>query len=161
MDSVIPRVMESLRKRNKDPLAGVSELLLSFVAAFEHVPSQRRLALFRSLMDLVGPGEYLFALVLLLQNKLPDNKRIVQFSAGLLDCYQVNVVFEVCSIIIPVRLCVYPTHSITDRRAIRSYHSGLHTDKANILQPPRQQSPPKLERQRYKHDGLLGCIAGR
>ncbi|KAL8964968.1 MAG: hypothetical protein Q9183_004109, partial [Haloplaca sp. 2 TL-2023] len=94
MDSVIPRVMESLRERNKDPLAGVSELLLSFVAAFEHVPSQRRLALFRSLMDLVGPGEYLFALVILLQNKLPDNKRIVQFSADLLDCYQVNVLFE-------------------------------------------------------------------
>ncbi|KAL8867772.1 MAG: hypothetical protein Q9174_005445, partial [Haloplaca sp. 1 TL-2023] len=94
MDSVIPRVMESLRKRNKDALAGVSELLLSFVAAFEHVPSQRRLALFRSLMDLVGPGEYLFALAILLQNKLSDSKRAVQFSVDLLDCYQAKVLFE-------------------------------------------------------------------
>ncbi|KAL8812840.1 MAG: hypothetical protein Q9200_000730 [Gallowayella weberi] len=87
MDSVVPRVMESLRKRHKDPLAGVSELLLSFAAAFEHVPPQRRLGLFQSLMDMIGADEFLFALLILLQNKYPRNKRALQFSVDLLDCY--------------------------------------------------------------------------
>ncbi|KAL8803049.1 MAG: hypothetical protein Q9182_003419 [Xanthomendoza sp. 2 TL-2023] len=87
MDSVVPRVMESLRKRHRDPLAGVSELLLSFAAAFEHVPPQRRLGLFQSLMDMIGADEFLFALLILLQNKYPRNKRALQFSVDLLDCY--------------------------------------------------------------------------
>ncbi|KAI4255282.1 MAG: hypothetical protein LQ352_002655 [Teloschistes flavicans] len=91
MNSVIPRVMDSLRKRHKDPMAGVSELLLSFAAAFDHVPSQRLLALFKSLMNLVGADAYLFALIILLQNKIPNNKRVPQFLVDLLDCYQVEV----------------------------------------------------------------------
>ncbi|KAL8694950.1 MAG: hypothetical protein Q9218_000521 [Villophora microphyllina] len=90
MNSVIPRVMDSLRKRHTDPMAGVSELLLSFVATYEHIPSHRRLALFRSLMDLVGVDDYLFALIILLQNKLPSNKRVSKFLVDLLDCYQVE-----------------------------------------------------------------------
>ncbi|KAL9590394.1 MAG: hypothetical protein Q9203_000820 [Teloschistes exilis] len=94
MDSVIPRVMDSLRKQHKDPLAGVSELLLSFAAAFDHIPSQRRLALFKSLMNLVGADQYLFALIILLQNKLPNNKRVSQFLVDLLDYYQVEVLLK-------------------------------------------------------------------
>ncbi|KAL8770926.1 MAG: hypothetical protein Q9209_003577 [Squamulea sp. 1 TL-2023] len=88
MDSVIPRVMDSLRRRHKDSLAGVSELLLSFAAAFEHIPPRRRLGLFQSLMDMIGADEFLFALLILLQDKFPRNKRILQFSVDLLDCYQ-------------------------------------------------------------------------
>ncbi|KAI4248891.1 MAG: hypothetical protein L6R40_000903 [Gallowayella cf. fulva] len=87
MDSVVPRVMESLRKRHKDSLAGVSELLLSFAAAFEHVPPPRRLGLFQSLMDMIGADEFLFALLILLKNKFPRNKRALQFCIDLLDCY--------------------------------------------------------------------------
>ncbi|KAL8737733.1 MAG: hypothetical protein Q9181_001390 [Wetmoreana brouardii] len=94
MESVIPRVMDSLRKRHKEPLAGVSELLFSFAAAFEHVPSQRRLALYQSMMDLVGVDDYLFALVILLHRKLPNNKSVLQFSTDLLDCYQVETQFQ-------------------------------------------------------------------
>lgn len=97
MNSVIPRVMDSLRKRHKDPMAGVSELLLSFAAAFDHVPSQRLLALFKSLMNLVGADAYLFALIILLQNKIPNNKRVPQFLVDLLDCYQVEVHLKVRS----------------------------------------------------------------
>lgn len=98
MDSVIPRLMESLRKRSKDSLAGVSELLLSFAAAFEHVPARKRLGLFQSLMDMIGADEYLFALLILLEDKFPRNNRVLQFSVDLLDCYEAQTQFEVCLI---------------------------------------------------------------
>ncbi|CAO1599487.1 hypothetical protein XANCAGTX0491_003210 [Xanthoria calcicola] len=94
MDSVIPRLMESLRKRSKDSLAGVSELLLSFAAAFEHVPARKRLGLFQSLMDMIGADEYLFALLILLEDKFPRNNRVLQFSVDLLDCYEAQTQFE-------------------------------------------------------------------
>lgn len=102
MDSVVPRVMESLRKRHKDSLAGVSELLLSFAAAFEHVPPPRRLGLFQSLMDMIGADEFLFALLILLKNKFPRNKRALQFCIDLLDCYGAPTQIQVC----PAGLCL-------------------------------------------------------
>ncbi|KAL8656885.1 MAG: hypothetical protein Q9226_002479 [Calogaya cf. arnoldii] len=94
MDAVIPRLMDSLRRRFKDPLAGVSELLLSFAAAFEHVPPQKRLGLFQSLMNMIGADEFLFALLILLEVKFPRNKRVLQFSVDLLDCYEAQTQFE-------------------------------------------------------------------
>ncbi|KAL8675492.1 MAG: hypothetical protein Q9168_000004 [Polycauliona sp. 1 TL-2023] len=94
MDSVIPRLMESLRRRSKDTLAGVSELLLSFAAAFEHVPPRKRLGLFQSLMDMIGADEFLFALLILLHDKFPRNKRVLQFSVDLLDCYEAQTQFK-------------------------------------------------------------------
>ncbi|KAI4142853.1 MAG: hypothetical protein LQ341_003088 [Variospora aurantia] len=90
MDSVIPRIMDSLRKCRKDPISGVSELLLSFVAAFEHVPIERRLTLFRSLVEMIGVNEYLFALLLLLRNKFPRSKEALQFSIDLLSSHEVE-----------------------------------------------------------------------
>ncbi|KAL9017319.1 MAG: hypothetical protein Q9185_005350 [Variospora sp. 1 TL-2023] len=90
MDSVIPRIMDSLRKCRKDPISGVSELLLSFVAAFEHVPIDRRLTLFRSLAEMIGVNEYLFALLLLLRNKFPRSKEALQFSIDLLSSHEVE-----------------------------------------------------------------------
>ncbi|KAL8707208.1 MAG: hypothetical protein Q9225_007801, partial [Loekoesia sp. 1 TL-2023] len=94
MDSVIPRIMDSLRKRHKNTMAGVSELLLSFAAAFEHIPRDRRLTLFRSLVEMIGVDEFLFALLILLHNKLPYNKGVLQFSVDLLDCYEAETQFQ-------------------------------------------------------------------
>ncbi|KAL8984704.1 MAG: hypothetical protein Q9205_001393 [Flavoplaca limonia] len=94
MDSVIPRLMDSLRRRSKDTLAAVSELLLSFAAAFEHVPARKRLGLFQSLMDMIGADEFLFALLILLQDKFPNNKRVLQFSVDLLNCYEAQTQFQ-------------------------------------------------------------------
>lgn len=95
MDSVIPRIMDSLRKQRKDSMSGVSELLLSFVAAFEHVPRDRRLTLFRSLVETIGVDEFLFALLILLHNKLPNRKEALQFSIDLLDCYEAESQLQV------------------------------------------------------------------
>lgn len=94
MDSVIPRIMDSLRKRHRDSMAGVSELLLSFTAAFEHIPQNRRLTLFRSLVELIGPSEYFFALLILLHNNIPHSKTALQFAIDLLDLCEVEVQFE-------------------------------------------------------------------
>lgn len=100
MDSVIPRIMDSLRKRRKDSMSGMSELLLSFAAAFEHVPLDRRLTLFRSLVEIVGVDECLFALLLLLHDKLPHSKEVLQCSINLLDCYGAETQLQVRLIIL-------------------------------------------------------------
>ncbi|MCJ1402119.1 snoRNA-binding rRNA-processing protein utp10 [Xylographa trunciseda] len=79
IESVIPPLVEALRKQKGGPLAGASELLISFVAAFEHIPVYRRSGLFSSLIDRLGPEESLFALLTLLLDRYADNRDIRQF----------------------------------------------------------------------------------
>ena len=95
MDSVIPRLVQSLHKRKDGPLAGVSELLLSFVAAYEHIPPQRRLDLFVSLANKVGLGDYLFALIAVLLDKYPSDRSVVQFTTDLTSRYSVETRLQV------------------------------------------------------------------
>ncbi len=83
MESVIPRLVQSLRKGKGDPLMGVSELLLSFVAAYQHIPAQQRLRLFKSLAEKLGADDFLFALLVLLKDKYPSGKSATLFAVEL------------------------------------------------------------------------------
>lgn len=87
MESVIPRLVKSLHTRNENPIKGTMELLFSFVAAFEHIPSPRRLGLFKSLVDKLGTTEFLFALLLILLDKYPDDAIVMSFGADLIGAY--------------------------------------------------------------------------
>ncbi|KAG8528844.1 uncharacterized protein KY384_006533 [Bacidia gigantensis] len=89
MDSIVPRLVQSLHKR-KGELSGISELLLSFAAAFDHVPSQRRLDTYMSLLDQVGPDSYLFAFVAILLNSYPRNRRALSFAVEITNKYSVQ-----------------------------------------------------------------------
>lgn len=95
MESVIPRLAVSLQKQKKDPMIGVSDLILSFVAAFEHIPSQRRLELFKSLADKLGAPDYLFALLTILLDKHSSDRKILDFAAELAGLYDIQTQFQV------------------------------------------------------------------
>ena len=85
MESVIPRLVQSLHRDSKHAFAGVSELLLNFAAAFEHIPQQRRFDIFASLVIKVGATEYLFALFAVLSDKYLRNKGALQLCVQLAD----------------------------------------------------------------------------
>lgn len=87
MESVIPRLVKSLHTRNENPITGTMGLLFSFVAAFEHIPSSRRLGLFKSLVDKLGTTQFLFALVVLLLDKHPDDAIVRSFGADLIGAF--------------------------------------------------------------------------
>lgn len=95
MESVIPRLAASLQKQKQDPMVGVSELILSFVAAFEHIPSQRRLELFKSLADKLDAPDYLFALLIILLDKHANDKKTLEFAADLAGLYDIETQFQV------------------------------------------------------------------
>ena len=88
MDSVIPRLVQSLQGHSKHTFARVSELLLNFTAAFEHIPQQRRLDIFASLIGKIGADHYLFALLAILSDRYPSNKKALQLSMQLAGKFQ-------------------------------------------------------------------------
>ncbi|KAH3916710.1 U3 small nucleolar RNA-associated protein 10 [Parastagonospora nodorum] len=81
---VVPQLAASLRAKHKNFLTGVSDLLLSFTAAFEHIPLHRRLKLFSELARTLGPQDSLSAIISLLADRYHNGKTQRRFSTELL-----------------------------------------------------------------------------
>jgi U3 small nucleolar RNA-associated protein 10 len=80
---VIPPLLDSLRKQTDDPVTSAAELLLSFVAAYEHIPLHRRLKLFAALTRTLGADDFLFAILAMLLHKYQDQAGVEQFALDL------------------------------------------------------------------------------
>jgi len=72
-------------------VVGAAELLLSFVAAYEHVPVHRRLSLFTSLVETLGPDDFLFALLAMLAEKYPLDASILPFAVELSSHFSAEI----------------------------------------------------------------------
>ena len=83
IDQVVPALILSLRKQKRDVVSGTSELLLSFTAAFEHIPSHRRLRLFHALITKLGTQDFLFAVLAMLANRYAMDKDVLTLMTGL------------------------------------------------------------------------------
>ncbi|KAH8673730.1 hypothetical protein BX600DRAFT_410436 [Xylariales sp. PMI_506] len=88
---VVPPLIQSLRKGKKSPVAGASELLLSFVTAFEHIPAHRRLGLFASLLETLGAQDFLFALVAMLVDKYGSTADVLSFTSEIFNHFSVEI----------------------------------------------------------------------
>jgi U3 small nucleolar RNA-associated protein 10 len=85
---VVPQLAASLRAKHKNFLTGVSDLLLSFTAAFEHIPLHRRLKLFSELARTLGPEDSLSAIIALLADRYHNTKTQRRFSTELLLVFE-------------------------------------------------------------------------
>ncbi|EGP90553.1 unnamed protein product [Zymoseptoria tritici ST99CH_1A5] len=88
---IIPPLAASLKKRGKDLISGAAELLLSFTAAFEHIPLHRRQALFQHLVATLGAEQSLFAVVAMLVERYPDQTNVLPFVSELMGNFDVAV----------------------------------------------------------------------
>ncbi|KAI6091138.1 hypothetical protein F4821DRAFT_212281 [Hypoxylon rubiginosum] len=88
---VVPPLIQSLRKGKLSPLAGTSELLLSFVTAYEHIPSHRRLGLFVSLVETLGAEEFLFALLAMLTHMYGSTDQVMSFATEVFNYFTVEI----------------------------------------------------------------------
>lgn len=135
MESVIPRLVKSLHTRNENPITGTTELLFSFVAAFEHIPSPRRLGLFKSLVDQLGTTEFLFALVVLLLDKYPDDAIVMRFGADLIGAYDALTQLQVsCG---ESDVLLYKTDRYADGRKVCDHGPRPSYTKSHHSAPPR------------------------
>jgi U3 small nucleolar RNA-associated protein 10 len=88
---VIPPLVSSLRNQNGNLVTGAAELLLSFVAAYEHIPPHRRRDLFTSLVQTLGAEDFLFALMAMLVDKYGATQNIQSFAIDLSSSFSVEV----------------------------------------------------------------------
>ncbi|WPH03565.1 Hypothetical protein R9X50_00644600 [Acrodontium crateriforme] len=88
---IVPPLAASLKKKGKDLVSGAAELLLSFTAAFEHIPLHRRAGLFQHLVETLGAKEVLFAVVAMLLERYPEDSRMIDFTTDLMSSFPVVV----------------------------------------------------------------------
>jgi U3 small nucleolar RNA-associated protein 10 len=91
---VVPPLIESLRQGQKSPVAGASDILISFTTAYEHIPVHRRHGLFVALVETMGPKEFLFTLVSMLVDRYELNDDLLQFVLDLLNDFSVEIQLE-------------------------------------------------------------------
>lgn len=88
---VIPPLIETYRKGRRHVVASASELLASFVIAYEHIPSHRKQGLFLALVENLGPEDFLFALMALFVDKYGTSDNVQTFTADLLNHFSVEI----------------------------------------------------------------------
>lgn len=91
LDTIVPPLAESHRRQNKDVIIGLSDILLGFVAAFEHIPPHRRLKLLEHLVKTLGPPDCLFAVVAMLVDRYPTDKAAKQTISDLMKIFGAQV----------------------------------------------------------------------
>ncbi|KAF7545708.1 hypothetical protein G7046_g9501 [Stylonectria norvegica] len=91
---VIPPLIESLRQGQKSPLAGASDILVSFTTAYEHIPSHRRQGLFVALVETLGPRDFLHALCSMLVDRYGPSDALLQFVIDLLSKFSIEIQLE-------------------------------------------------------------------
>jgi U3 small nucleolar RNA-associated protein 10 len=95
ISKVVPQLASSLRAKHKDFLVGVADLLLSFTAAFEHIPNHRRHRLFFELAQTLGPEDSLSAIIALLADRYQSNPAQRKFVPELLLKFDPAVTLQV------------------------------------------------------------------
>ena len=88
---VIPPLIETFRKSRRNLVASTSELLTSFVVAYEHIPSHRKHDLFVSLVENLGPEDFLFAVLAMFVDKYGATDSMVSFTTHIISSFSVEV----------------------------------------------------------------------
>ncbi|KAJ4268649.1 snoRNA-binding rRNA-processing protein utp10 [Fusarium torreyae] len=91
---VIPPLIESLRQGQKSPVAGASDILVSFTTAYEHIPAHRRQGLFVALVETLGPQDFLHALISMLVDRYGSSDALLQFVVELLNHFSIQTQLE-------------------------------------------------------------------
>ncbi|KAK5664222.1 hypothetical protein OQA88_438 [Cercophora sp. LCS_1] len=88
---VIPPLIENFRKTRRNLIASTSELLSSFVIAYEHIPSHRKQDLFVSLVENLGPEDFLFAVLAMFVDKYGTTDSMISFTTNILGSFAVEI----------------------------------------------------------------------
>ncbi|KAK4190081.1 hypothetical protein QBC35DRAFT_461418 [Podospora australis] len=91
ISQVIPPLIETFKKKGRNLVASTKDLLASFVAAYEHIPPHRKRDLFISLIENLGPNDFLFAVLAMFVDRYGATDSIVSFTKDIMGFFSVEV----------------------------------------------------------------------
>jgi U3 small nucleolar RNA-associated protein 10 len=92
IDEIVPPIVASLKKQDAHNIyKSTKSLLSSFVAAFNHIPDQRKVPLFQRLLRQLGPEEFGVAIVAMLSKTEGVTQDLTNFMGRLFAEFQPTV----------------------------------------------------------------------
>ncbi|KAK4252316.1 hypothetical protein C7999DRAFT_10171 [Corynascus novoguineensis] len=88
---VIPPLIDTFRKRGRNVVASTKDLLASFVTAYEHIPSHRKHDLFISLVQNLGPEDFLFAVLAMFVDRYAATDNMITFTTQMISSFSVEI----------------------------------------------------------------------
>ena len=88
---VIPPLIDNFRKTRRNLVASTAELLSSFVIAYEHIPGHRKQDLFVSLVENLGPKDFLFAILAMFVDKYGATDSMIAFTTHIISSFSVEI----------------------------------------------------------------------
>ena len=88
---VIPPLIDTFRRRGRNVVASTKDLLASFVTAYEHIPSHRKHDLFISLVENLGPEDFLFAVLAMFVDRYAATDNMISFTTQLMSSFSVEI----------------------------------------------------------------------
>ncbi|KAL1842736.1 hypothetical protein VTJ49DRAFT_4374 [Mycothermus thermophilus] len=88
---VVPPLIDTFRKRGRNVVSSTKDLLASFVTAYEHVPSHRKHDVFLSLVQNLGPEDFLFAVLAMFVDRYAATDNMVAFTTRLMSSFSVEI----------------------------------------------------------------------
>ncbi|AEO69251.1 01275787-a34a-4ed3-b98e-774878c86418 [Thermothielavioides terrestris] len=87
---VIPPLIDTFRKKGRNVVASTKALLASFVTAYEHIPSHRKQDLFISLVQNLGPEDFLFAVLAMFVDRYGATDNMISFTTQMMSSFSVG-----------------------------------------------------------------------
>lgn len=88
---VIPPLIETFRRKGRNLVVSTKDLLASFVTAYEHIPPHRKLDLFTSLIENLGPNDFLFAVLAMFVDRYGATDTMISFTTQIMSHFSVEV----------------------------------------------------------------------
>lgn len=123
LDTIVPAFLQTSSTKR------IAELLLSFVAAFPHIPTSRRIDLFTTLMNKVG-DQHLFILLVLMIDSLPKDE--TAFLIDLLIRFSPDTIWTALNRYLDLILQSWEPDAVLPRELLRH---PLHDAAARLLPP--------------------------
>lgn len=96
MEKVLPPMIESLRSKGQDLIAETSDLISGFTVAYEHIPTHRRLRLYKKLVSNLGDETFIWVLISSLTRRYADRVDVIAFIVSLINTFEVKVQLKTC-----------------------------------------------------------------
>lgn len=114
IDEIVPPLVASLKKKDPQNLFhSTKNLLSSFVAAFDHIPDQRKVPLFQRLLKQLGAQEFGFAVVAMLVKNQSREKTLEKFLGTVFTAFEPRVYLSTFDKLIQLARDVYATQPHT------------------------------------------------
>ncbi|EAA28571.1 U3 small nucleolar RNA-associated protein 10 [Neurospora crassa] len=149
---VIPPLIETFRKSRRNLVASTAELLTSFVVAYEHIPSHRKQDLFITLIENLGPEDFLFAVLAMFVDKYGATDNMLAFTTQIIGSFSVEIQLQTLIKHLDLISDIFKPKPVLSAALLAKVDSNSEQDVVKLATKQLTLLPKLLVNRRLRHE---------